>query len=134
MIVGRCKEIKSIALIIENRSLRLAIIGWIPLLFLAIGSLLVSASQAADSLHLLGFVDRRCDQGLYCVELRVEQVYSGIAVEKVKVYYDAGSRIFDPENYALTLVQSRIIEGSHLRVLLEVVPGGYRARFIWIGD
>ena len=52
--------------------------------------------------------------------------------------FGADTRIFDPENYQLTLQQQNIVPGSHLRMLIELDDGGeanaYRASFIWIGD
>jgi len=113
---------------------RLGMIAELSFMISLIGGFLSPVTQAADNLHLLGFVDRLCHQEVYCFELRVEQVYSGAVVDRVKVYYDSTSQIFDPENYALTLAQSRIVEGSHLRLLLENRSGSYRASFIWIGD
>ena len=59
------------------------------------------------------------------------------AGEYIHFYFDTDSRIFDPENYELTLAQQNIVPGSHLRLLLQPDPGSsdrYRASFIWIGD
>ncbi len=106
----------------------------ITLLISLIGGFLSPLIHAADNLHLLGFVDRLCHQETYCFQLRVEQDYSSAAAESIQVYYDATSQIFDPENYALTLAQSHIVEGSHLRLLLEKRLASYHASFIWIGD
>ena len=52
--------------------------------------------------------------------------------------FSADTRIFDPENYPLTLLQQNIVPGSHLRMLIEADGGdetdAYHASFIWIGD
>ena len=90
--------------------------------------------NASGSLHLLGFVEQPCTSETYCFELRVESVYSGEAADRIIVHYDAESMIFDPENYRLTLAQSHIVEGSHLRLLLVPAGKGFRAEIIWIGD
>jgi hypothetical protein len=90
-------------------------------------------ANASGSLHLLGFVEQACVGENFCFQLRVESVYNGEAADKIIVRYDADSMIFDPENYRLTLAQSRIVEGSHLRLLLVPVVNGFRAEIIWIG-
>ena len=92
------------------------------------------AANASGSLHLLGFVEQSCVGENFCFQLRVESVYNGEAADEIIVRYDADSMIFDPENYRLTLAQSRIVEGSHLRLLLVPVANGFRAEIIWIGD
>lgn len=92
---------------------------------------------AADSLHLLGFVESPCDDSDHCFELRVKPEFQAQAGEYIHFYFDADSRIFDPENYDLTLSQQNIEPGSHLRLLLQPDPDTsdrYRASFIWIGD
>ena len=92
---------------------------------------------AADSLHLLGFVESSCDDSDHCFELRVKPEFQSQAGEYIHFYFDADSRIFDPENYDLTLSQQNIEPGSHLRLLLQPDPDTsdrYRASFIWIGD
>lgn len=89
---------------------------------------------AAGNVHLLGFVDRLCDDRPRCFIFRVETVYSGEVNGPVTVHYDESSQIFDPENYRVTPLQSNIVVGSHLRVLMEPVTEGYYAGFIWVGD
>jgi hypothetical protein len=100
--------------------------------------LLGASSSASTSVHLLGFVKVLCVDESGCFELRVESEYIAVAGKRITVRFDRGTKIFDPENYELTLDQSNIIEGSHLRLLLTPDPGGtqheYRALFIWIGD
>ena len=96
------------------------------------------APAASSSVHLLGFVASLCSGETNCFELRVEKEYIDLAAERIVVRYDETSNIYDPENYELTLQQSNIIEGSHLRLLL--IPDttrsedNYDALFIWIGD
>jgi hypothetical protein len=101
-------------------------------------ALSTATSNAADSLHLLGFVKSLCADAAYCFELRVKPEFIELAGEQLKVRFDADTRIFDPENYELTLAQQNIVPGSHLRLLLENTAqadiNGYRAAFIWIGD
>jgi hypothetical protein len=92
------------------------------------------SANSSGSLHLLGFVEKPCVGENYCFQLRVEAVYSGEAADEIILRYDADSMIFDPENYRLTLLQSRIVEGSHLRLLLVPAETGFRAEIIWIGD
>lgn len=93
---------------------------------------------AAESVLLLGSVENLCPDEPYCFNLRVEAEYLALADELIRVRFKQVTTIFDPENYELTLEQSNIIPGSHLRLLL--VPGpkgvkhGYRASYIWIGD
>ena len=91
-------------------------------------------ANASGSLHLLGFVEQPCTDEALCFQLRVESVYNGEAADEIIVRYDAESMIFDPENYRLTLAQSHIVEGSHLRLLLVPVANEFRAEIIWIGD
>jgi hypothetical protein len=98
--------------------------------------------QAAPSVHLLGFVDTLCVDEPYCFELLVKPEYQDQLGQRIKVHFSANTRIFDPENYELTLLQQNIVPGSHLRLLLEPEAGNdasdksgaYRASFIWIGD
>ena len=93
---------------------------------------------AVEQVHLLGFVEQLCPDRPYCFELRVEPGYVANVGERISVRYEAANKIFDAENYGLTLGQSNIIPGSHLRLLLTPEPAGskpiYRAVFIWIGD
>ncbi len=93
---------------------------------------------ADEPVHLLGFVEQLCPDRPYCFELRVEPDFVISVGERITVHFGEDSTIFDPENYQLTLQQSNIIPGSHLRLLLIREPVGadiaYRARFIWIGD
>ena len=100
--------------------------------------LAATTSNAAQSLHLLGFVKSLCVEEAYCFELTVKPEYIELAGERLQVRFDADTRIFDPENYQLTLAQQNIAPGSHLRLLLEGTTdadtNGYRAAFIWIGD
>ena len=108
--------------------------------FLLVGILLgiSSLSTASTSVHLLGFVETLCAGETNCFELRVEQEYLDLAASRIIVRYDGDSQIYDPENYELTLQQSNIVEGSHLRLLLMLDDDGpesnYYAQFIWIGD
>ena len=104
-------------------------------------ALLVFASgniHAAPGIHLLGFVDRLCTDDPHCFELLVKPEFHTVAPEKIQVRFGADTRIFDPENYQLTLQQQNIVPGSHLRMLIEADKAGeadtYRASFIWIGD
>jgi len=87
---------------------------------------------------LLGFVKSLCVDEAYCFELQVKPEFIQQAGAYLKVRFDAGTQIFDPENYELTLEQQNIVPGSHLRLLLEAEANatinGYRATFIWIGD
>ncbi len=92
------------------------------------------ATTADETVHLLGFVERLCTDQPLCFELRVEAVYSGRIGDRIRVNYDRASQIYDPENYRLTPSQSNIVAGSHLRLLVEAVPSGYHAGFIWLGD
>jgi len=95
-------------------------------------------SPASPSVHLLGFVETLCAGETNCFELRVEKEYLDLAASRIIVRFDRNSQIYDPENYELTLQQSNIIEGSHLRLLLSADPDSsgpdYHAQFIWIGD
>ncbi len=90
--------------------------------------------RAVGSVHLLGFVDRLCVDRPRCFIFRVETIYSGEVNEPVKVLYDESSQIFDPENYRVTVLQSNIVVGSHLRLIMESTTEDYYAGFIWVGD
>jgi hypothetical protein len=113
--------------------LKLWIIFWIAML--AGGA---SSASAAKQVHLLGFVEYLCPGEPHCFELRVKPKFIEAAGDRIVVRFDRNTLIFDPENYELTLEQSNIIDGSHLRLLLtsESDRGGnhYRASVIWIGD
>jgi len=108
------------------------------LLLVGILSGISSLSPASSSVHLLGFVEAFCAGETNCFELRVEKEYLDIAAGRIIVRFDGDSKIYDPENYELTLQQSNIVEGSHLRLLLTIDDDGpesnYDAQFIWIGD
>jgi hypothetical protein len=95
-------------------------------------------TAATEQVHLLGFVEQLCPDRPYCFDLRVEPEYIAIAGERINVRYESVTTIFDPENYELTLQQSNIIPGSHLRLLMTHDPDwpgrGYQANYIWIGD
>jgi hypothetical protein len=106
---------------------------------LACGLVFGSVSlHAANSVHLLGFVETLCTGDPYCFELLVKPEFHAVSPAKIKVRFDTDTRIFDPENYQLTLLQQNIVPGSHLRMLIEADDDGeansYRASFIWIGD
>jgi hypothetical protein len=98
----------------------------------------LTLAVAAEQVHLLGFVENLCPDEPYCFELRVEADYVTLTDESISVRYKQVTTIFDPENYELTLEQSNIIPGSHLRLLLTLDPeraeNDYRANYIWIGD
>ncbi len=97
-----------------------------------------ATSRAAESLHLLGFVERLCDGETHCFDLRVKAEFHAAAGAQVRVRFAGATAIFDPENYELTLAQQNIVAGSHLRLIIEPDPAkgenNYQARFIWIGD
>jgi hypothetical protein len=94
--------------------------------------------HAAPSIHLLGFVETLCTDDPHCFVLMVKPEFHAVSPAKIKVRFGANTRIFDPENYQLTLLQQNIVPGSHLRMLIEADDGdeanAYRASFIWIGD
>lgn len=96
------------------------------------------ATFALQPVHLLGVVEQLCPHETYCLELRVEKDYAAVVGRRIKVRFAGVTTIFDPENYELSLSQSNIIPGSHLRLLLQPDPeggvGDYIALFIWIGD
>jgi hypothetical protein len=106
--------------------------------WLALALVLSPSLRAAETVHLLGFVDKLCPGEPYCFELLVEPEFVAQVGQRVKVRFDATTNIYDPENYELTLEQQNIIPGSHLRMLIETDAAGqagdYRATFIWIGD
>lgn len=95
-------------------------------------------APGAGTLHLLGFVDRLCVDEPYCFELLVKPAFVEQAGERIEVRYATVRRIYDPENYELTLAQQNIVPGSHLRLLITAdasrEPGAYQASVIWIGD
>ena len=107
-----------------------------PYWWLALALVLSPSLRAAETVHLLGFVDKLCPEELYCFTLLVEADFVGQVGEQIEVRFDTTTNIYDPENYELTLEQQNIVPGSHLRMLIESVatPGTYRATFIWIGD
>jgi len=94
--------------------------------------------DAANQYHLLGFVGQLCTQEPYCFELLVEPEYDAELGNRITVHYASTTAIFDPENYELTLAQSNIIPGSHLRLIITGDATGetqdYHATVIWIGD
>ncbi len=96
----------------------------------------VGAAAAQAPRHLIGFVEGFCPGEKYCFDLRVEPEFATADGERIRVRFADVQRIYDPENYELTLTQQDIGRGSHLRLLLDedLAPGEYRARFIWIGD
>ena len=107
-----------------------------PCWWLALALALSPSLRAAETVHLLGFVDKLCPEELYCFELLVEPEFVAQVGQHIRVRFDATTNIYDPENYELTLEQQNIIPGSHLRMLIEsaATPGIFRATFIWIGD
>lgn len=108
------------------------------ILLIAIVSGISPTTFASETVHILGFVERLCPNETYCLELRVEKDFVAVVGRRITVRYEAVTTIFDPENYELSLSQSNIIPGSHLRLLLEPDPQSmqrdYIAEFIWIGD
>ena len=109
-----------------------------PWWLLAVTLALSPSLHAAETLHLLGFVDNPCPSEPYCFELLVEPDFVALAGERIKVRFSTKTNIYDPENYELNLEQQNIVAGSHLRMLIETdadeQPGEYRASYIWIGD
>lgn len=109
-----------------------------PTLLLALLLTTSTTQLAAQSIHLLGFVDTLCDQQAHCFELLVKPEFQSQLGKRITVRFNSDTRIFDPENYQLTLLQQNIVPGSHLRLLLEADSqrgdDSYRASFIWIGD
>jgi hypothetical protein len=96
--------------------------------------IIIPTAGAAESVHLLGFVERLCEDQPMCFEFRTEEVYSGEAKEFSRVYYNKHSQIYDAENYEVTPAQSNIVRGSYLRIMIVPVPDGFFADFIWVGD
>jgi hypothetical protein len=94
--------------------------------------------RAAETVHLLGFVDKPCPGEPYCFELLVKADFVAELGERIRVRFDESTSVYNPENYQLTLEQHNIEAGAHLRMLIEAdsnaQPGDYRASFIWIGD
>ena len=107
-----------------------------PWWWLAVMITLSPSLHAAETIHLLGFVDNLCPAEPYCFELLVEPDFVGQVGEHIEVRFDAPTHMYDPENYELNLEQQNIVLGSHLRMLIEsaATPGIYHATFIWIGD
>ncbi len=93
---------------------------------------------AAKNVHLLGFVDKLCPDEPHCFELTVKPEFVAEVGARIKVRFTSTTRIYDPENYELTLEQQNIVPGSHLRMLIEADPdqgpGEHQASYIWIGD
>lgn len=108
------------------------------ILLIVIVSGIPPTTYASETVHILGFVERLCPHETHCLELRVEKDYIAVVGRRITVRYEGVTTIFNPENYELSLSQSNIIPGSHLRLLLEPDPQGmqrdYIAEFIWIGD
>ena len=109
-----------------------------PYLWLALALLLSPSLRAAETVHLLGFVDKPCPGEPYCFELLVKPDFVAQVGGRIRVRFDERTSVYHPENYQLTLEQHDIVAGSHLRMLIEAdsnsQPGDYRASFIWIGD
>lgn len=109
-----------------------------PLLLMLLMLLMPLHSIAQEQRYLMGFVERLCIDEARCFILKVEAEYQKIAGEQLVVRFDNVTRLYDPENYQLTLAQQRIVPGSHLRLQLSSeagqAPKGYRAIIIWIGD
>ena len=109
-----------------------------PWLWIAVTLALSPSLRAAQTIHLLGFVDKLCPTEPYCFDLLVEPDFVALAGERIKVRFSAITNIYDPENYELNLEQQNIVAGSHLRMLIETdadkQSGEYRASYIWIGD
>ncbi len=107
-------------------------------LALAIVLALSTPLVAAKTVHLLGFVDKLCPDEPHCFELTVKPEFVAEVGARIKVRFTSATRIYDPENYELTLEQQNIVPGSHLRMLIEADPdqgpGEHQASFIWIGD
>jgi len=107
-------------------------------LALAIALAFSTPLAAAKTVHLLGFVDKLCPDEPHCFELMVKPEFIGEVGAHIRVRFTSATRIYDPENYELTLEQQNIVPGSHLRMLIEAdadrEPGAHQASFIWIGD
>lgn len=108
------------------------------LLFIGVFNLVPVSSLALDQVQVLGFVENLCAEEPYCFKLRVEAEYTRLTSQRISVRFEQVTSIFDPENFELTLEQSNIVEGSHLRLLITPDARGtendYRASYIWIGD
>ena len=131
----KCHHDRPLSGYLSVRSITTALL---PIL-LACGLAFESGSlHAAQSIHLLGFVETLCTDDPHCFVLMVKPEFHAISPARIKVRFGADTRIFDPENYPLTLLQQNIVAGSHLRMLIATDDGGeanaYRASFIWIGD
>ena len=100
--------------------------------------MLPGPAPATDSVHLPGFVDRLCPGELYCFELLVEPEYVAQVGTRITVGFARATRIYNPENFELTLALQNIVPGSHLRlpIAADATAGSglYQASFIWIGD
>ena len=107
-------------------------------LALAVALAFSSPLVAAKTVHLLGFVGELCPDEPHCFELTVKPEFVAEVGARIKVRFTSATRIYDPENYELTLEQQNIVPGSHLRMLIEADPnrgpGEHQASFIWIGD
>lgn len=107
-------------------------------LFIGVFNLVPVNSLALDQVQVLGVVENLCAEESYCFNLRVEAEYTEVIGQQISVRFEQVTSIFDPENYELTLEQSNIVEGSHLRLLISPDARGakndYRASYIWIGD
>ena len=107
-------------------------------LSLAIALALSTSLPAAQNVHLLGFVDKLCVEEPHCFELSVKPAFIAEVGARIKIRFNSTTRIYDPENYELTLEQQNIVPGSHLRMLIEAdanrEPAEHQASFIWIGD
>ncbi len=93
-------------------------------LALAIALALSTSLPAAVTVHLLGFVDNLCPDEPHCFELTVKPEFIDAVGARIKVRFTATTRIYDPENYELTLDQQNIVPGSHLRMLVELDANG----------
>jgi hypothetical protein len=89
---------------------------------------------AAKMVNLLGFVDKMCPDEPHCFELMVKPEFIAEVGTHIKVRFASATRVYDPENYELTLEQQDIVPGSHLRMLIEEIPEGepdeHQASFI----
>ena len=129
------RDSRSLSGSLSIRDITTALLPILLACWLASGS---GSLHAASSVHLLGFVETLCTDDPYCFELLVKPEFHAVSAARIKVRFGADTRIFDPENYQLTLRQQNIVPGSHLRMLIEADDGDeantYRASFIWIGD
>ena len=108
------------------------------LLFIGVFNLVPVSSLALDQVQVLGVVEKLCAEEPYCLKLRVEAEYTTLTSQRISVRFAQVTSIFNPENYKLTLEQSNIVEGSHLRLLITPdahrAKNDYKASYIWIGD